>query len=265
MINVMPNAVLTVNAAIPNTNLNLTGFQLNNGGTVNVQAGNTVTVNGSAITNGQNANFTLAGNIQLATGGTAGTFTNNGSFYKQNNANSMVAGVTFTQAAGTLEIDAGTLEFGSALTQTGGVTYLAGGNLKVDGTVGYNIQAGTLKGGGNITAALVENAGSINQTLLGGYQVLTITGTYKQDATGSLMQKIGKNQQMLQFDKLVVSGQATLGGNLTEQAVGGYVPAVGDSADVLDYGSEVGDLGQPETLPPGMTGSPQATQYIIKR
>jgi hypothetical protein len=97
-------------------------------------------------------------------------------------------------------------------------------------------------------------------------QTLNISGAYKQEAGGSLVEKITKNGGVLQFDRVVVTGQATLGGALTVNAVGGYTPAAGDSADILDYASVVGDFDATKiTLPGGMTTDREAAQYFIKK
>lgn len=194
-------------------------------------------------------------------GGAVGTFTNSGTVLMTGAATSKI-GLVFTNA-NLLQINSGTLEFINDLTQTGGTTFLNGGNLRVDGGVGFTITGGTLYGGGSIMAATVDNGGTLNQMLATGYTTLTITGAYKQEATGALRLKMGRaGDGTLQYDKLVITGQANLGGTLLVAGpVGGQN---GDNADILDYGSVVNDFDPAKvTIPMGFTRHKNIQQYNL--
>jgi hypothetical protein len=259
---------LTISRSVLGNPLNLKGgWGLTNNGTVNLSAAQNLQVDGgSNITNNRTFNI-LGGNIAFSGVGTVGTFTNaagGGLFGKGPAGTTQQFAMNFTNA-GNLELDSGTLEFLQNITQTAGQTYLTGGNLKIDGTTGFTINAGKIMGSGTITAALVDNGGAIDQSGLGAFQTLNIMGAYRQEANGYLIEKITKTNNVMQFDRVVVSGQANLGGGLTVIAVGNYTPVAGDRADILDYGSRVGDFdGTKVTLPQGMSRNPQGTQYWIQ-
>jgi len=198
--------------------------------------------------------------------GAEGSFTNNGTLNKSGAGMSTVQ-LNFTNTGGgsLLEIDQGQLNFTKALTQNGGTTYLNGGDLQIVGA-GFTISGGIVKGSGTITATLVTNNGAIDQTGLGGYNTLTIQGDYTQGANGQLRLKIARGTMDLLYDRLVVTGQATLNGFLTVEAQAGYTAQVGDNAELMTYQNRVGDFPQAnQTLPAGMTTNPQATQYFVRR
>ncbi len=154
------------------------GWSLTNKGTITQTAAGVVNVDGgTSFTNNAGATFNTAGSVlYTGNGGPAGTFTNNGTVLMTGTATSKI-GLVFTNA-NVLQINSGTLEFIYDLTQTGGTTFLNGGNLRVDGGVGFTISGGVLYGGGSIMAATVDNGGAIDQTRAAGYTTLTITGLY---------------------------------------------------------------------------------------
>jgi hypothetical protein len=241
------------------------GWELTNNGIISLD-NNLRISGGSNITNNSGASFDLTSNniSYIGADGSLGTFTNSGTLKKSAGAGNSTVDPTLTNS-GNLEVDAGTMVFSQPVTQAGGQTYLAGGNLQIGGA-GFTVNGGTIKGGGTITAALVSNGGAIDQSGLGGFLTLTIQGAYTQQANGQLSLKIGSAGGMVQSDRLVITGQANLNGSLTVQAAGGYVPAVGDSASIISYNSRNGDFNAANiTLPPGMRTDPQANQYFIRR
>jgi outer membrane autotransporter protein len=70
--------------------------------------------------------------------------------------------------------------------------------------------------------------------------MLAIVGTYRQTATGRLAIELGGLVAGVQFDRLTVSGRATLEGVLAVKGINGFVPASGNSFAVLTYGSRSG-------------------------
>ena len=67
--------------------------------------------------------------------------------------------------------------------------------------------------------------------------VLTIEGDYTQGSEGILSIEIGDGH-----DQLVVNGTATLGGSLEVTLIDNYSVNPGDSFDILDFASIVGDF-----------------------
>jgi hypothetical protein len=77
--------------------------------------------------------------------------------------------------------------------------------------------------------------------MTGGTGTLTLTGPSFTN-TGTLALRLGGLTPGSQFDRLVISGTATLGGTLNVNLLNGFAPAVGDMFDVLTYGSRVGEF-----------------------
>ncbi|MEK9136774.1 MAG: Ig-like domain-containing protein, partial [Bacteroidota bacterium] len=141
-------------------------------------------------------------------------------------------GVTFNNA-GTVEARSGTLSL-SNYSQTGGAIILVGGNITSGTTL--NIQGGILTGVGTVTANVL-NAGRVSVGLSPG--TLAISGSYSQTSTGVLDIEIGGLSAGL-FDKLTISGSATLAGTLNITLINGFVPSAGDSLQVMTFGSRSG-------------------------
>jgi T5SS/PEP-CTERM-associated repeat protein len=96
-------------------------------------------------------------------------------------------------------------------------------------------QGGRLEGDGTVVANVTNN-----QTVAPGANVpgtLHITGNYTQNAAATISINLASATS---FDRLAVTGTATLAGALAVQLDGGYVPQAGSSFDVLDWGARVG-------------------------
>ncbi len=172
-----------------------------------------------------------------------------GRFTIQNGRNFTTAG-DFTNAGTVVVSTATTLTAPGRYTQTAGNTTLNGGTLSAGsgtstGTV--DIQKGALAGSGTINAN-VANAGQVNPGGTGAPGVLTVKGNYSQSATGTLNIEIGGLGSGTQYDQLVVSGTVTLGGTLSVRLINGFVPNLGDSFQVLLFGSRSGDFASPFDL-----------------
>ncbi len=166
--------------------------------------------------------------------GTAATFNNAGTFQKTAGTGTTTFTTTSFNNTGTIQALSGTISFSAGYTQTAGSVQLNGGNLAAS-TV--NIQGGSLSGAGTITAN-VTNAGQVSPGSSAG--ILPITGTYTQTAAGSLNIEIGGLTAGTQFDRLAVSGAATLGGAFNITQINGFAPAAGNSFLVMSYASRSG-------------------------
>jgi hypothetical protein len=140
--------------------------------------------------------------------------------------------------AGTITVAAGT--FGSnpggtfgTLTQTAGLTVVSGG-ATLDKTV--LLQGGILRGKGTVRA-LVNSGGTVEPGSSPG--TLTVSGDYAQSGGGTLKSEITGTTPDTQYDVLAVGGAASLDGTLAI-ATGGFVPALGDSVQILTAGSRSG-------------------------
>jgi hypothetical protein len=92
---------------------------------------------------------------------------------------------------------------------------------------------------------------------------LQVNGTYQQTAAGALNVDLGGTAAG-QFDRLQVTGAATLGGTLNVSLVGGFLPAVGNTFEILVFASRTSDFATVTglSLPNGNTlqYSPEATR-----
>ena len=106
-----------------------------------------------------------------------------------------------------------------------------------------NLNGGALSGNGTVVATNVNNnAGQVNPGGLGAAGAIAITGNYTQGASGVLNIDIGGTGSD-QFDRLTVSGAATLGGTISASLLNNFTPAAGNTfQDVIDFASKSGDF-----------------------
>lgn len=69
---------------------------------------------------------------------------------------------------------------------------------------------------------------------------LSITGTYTQQPSGALAIEIGGPTPGTHYDRLAISGAATLDGTLTIDFINGYTPMIGQTFTVMTYPSRTG-------------------------
>jgi hypothetical protein len=147
---------------------------------------------------------------------------------------SSASGVTSVKSVTSLEgltVAGGTLNLGAspADVSTFPVLTLSGGTLGGSGTLNVpslNMSGGTLTGGLQIAANISNMAGTITPGSSPGSMV--INGNYAQGPNGTLLMEIA-GPASSQYDQLIVNGNATLGGTLRVNLLGGYVPADGET------------------------------------
>jgi hypothetical protein len=144
-----------------------------------------------------------------------------------------------------------TLQGGRSLTvpglfrNEGTLVAKAGSTFSVASDAFVNATGGLLKGTGTIDAN-VGSAGEVAPGLSPG--VLTITGNYVQQSEGRLRIEITGFAPETEYDRLVVSGSATLDGRLTIESAPGFLPPVGAQFNILgglrfgQFASVEGDL-----------------------
>ena len=192
----------------------------------------------SAVINQAGAVFEVQGDdTMFAFSGHATSFTNAGTLRRTTSAGGASVNCAFTNT-GTIVVQTGALYFNASFTQTDGLTQLAGGALSFST---MNLVGGMLSGAGTVNGNIVNTGGVVAP---GGDQagVLTLNGTYTQGPSGSLSLQLGGTQAGTGFDRLAISGSATLDGTLTYVLLSGYTPPAGSSYAVLSFASRTGDF-----------------------
>ena len=115
-----------------------------------------------------------------------------------------------------------------------------GATVTVTGNTLTNTPGGTISGTGrlNVSGVVFTNNGTVSPGLSSG--ILNLSGDYSQGASGSVGIEIGGLTAGTGFDRLNVTGNATLDGALSVGLTGGFVPISGDSFRVLSFGSGSG-------------------------
>jgi len=256
---------MTVNAA--GYLINLDGATINNEansvanwtGTEGIAAGGGATINNLA-----GATFNAQADAEFiwdtSQPGPAPAFNNAGTFTRSGDASFTDIQIAFNNT-GSVNAQAGTLDLGSGLgggtansgqitvspgatlhsglyTQSGGTTSLNGGTLE-NGP--FLINGGTLTGSGTINGN-VTNAGQVIPGGTGSAGTLTVNGNYTQTATGALDVELGGTTAGSQYDQLVVSGTAALGGTLDVATINGFQPAISNTFQVLTFASSSGNF-----------------------
>ncbi len=153
-------------------------------------------------------------------------------------------GAEYGFAADALVLTGGTTTVAPGHTLVSGPLTVSGGALRDDGTVktefsSTTLTGGTLSGTGTVEGSLTNETG----TLAPGDSApgkLTVEGTYKQEAGGTLAVGIAGTTPDSGFGQLVIKGSATLGGALSLTDEGGFTPASGDKFEVLSATSHSG-------------------------
>jgi hypothetical protein len=123
----------------------------------------------------------------------------------------------------------------SAYVQTGGETNLD--NLIIDGPV--SMDGGVLSGSGIIVGSLTNNGGYIAPGHSAGR--ISVLGDFTQGPQGTTILETGGTHQA-DYDRVQISGTATLGGNLEVRNINGYQPNAADTFNPLSYSSVAGSF-----------------------
>jgi hypothetical protein len=146
--------------------------------------------------------------------------------------------------SGKVLLESGTLQAG-AYSQSAGVTRLQGGELDGTGATSLvDIEGGVLLGSGEI-GANVHNSNAIALT-----GTLRVLGNYSQDPNTLLQVLVAGAAPTHQFARLLVRGQAGLGGVLKVQFLPPFTPRPGDSFPLLVAGSTSGHFRAVTSLSP---------------
>jgi hypothetical protein len=190
------------------------------------QHGRLVLGDGSQVTN-RGLLYLYEGNVDRGTG--SGGSIRNESITRVKSTTPITIGVDMTNS-GEFDVSNGNVSFiNSTYTQSAGKTTVSGGNLA--GPIA--VTGGTISGTGTITGSL-NNGGSMSLASPLTTGQMSVNGTYTQAPTGTLQIKIGGTNT---FDKLLISGLATLGGQISLSFINGYVPAAGTQFPIITFGS----------------------------
>jgi hypothetical protein len=128
--------------------------------------------------------------------------------------------------------NAGEMTLDANLTVAGGstsFTNLASGLIEGDATLNVSALAGGLL-----------NQGTISPGLSPG--ILTVQGNYSESATALLAIELGGTTVGTTFDRLAITGNASLAGLLQVTLINGFVPTSSDVFTILTAGTRTGDF-----------------------
>ncbi|MCB9088784.1 MAG: hypothetical protein H6628_10795 [Calditrichae bacterium] len=181
--------------------------------TINGQAHQTETIRlgGSAVLlNQAGARYELGGDVNIEISG-GGSFSNAGTFAKIT-----TAGISRVEADfendGIVDVQSGTLGFDGAFTNQAGALVQGSGTLDLSG-------------------AGFSNDGIFSPGASPG--ILSVSGNYYQSAAAQLQVEVAGDSAGTAYDRLQVSGNATLDGDLTVSLDGGIFPFSGSNSPSL--------------------------------
>jgi T5SS/PEP-CTERM-associated repeat protein len=223
-------------------------------GTVTITGSNSAWSNTLDLTIGNRGNGTLiiadGGKVTSATGIIGQSTSGNGTVSIAGVGSSwslgggIAVGSAFSSQALVTISPGGTLTAGGeTLILSHGTVKLEGGTfttsaIKFQGTGGqFNWTSGTLHVG-TYNGNLVNSAGVLAPGQSAG--TTTVTGNFTQQAAGILQIEIGGITAGTQFDTLAVTGTANLGGTLQVELISSFVPASGDTFDILNLTTHTG-------------------------
>jgi len=195
-----------------------------------------ILANSAVITNSNGATLNLNAGPGIGVSGINNVIANGG-LLQRNTAGTIGISPAVTNT-GTINANLGTLAFNGGLTQTIGSTNLLGGSISSPSTIA--LAGGTLTGNGTISAAVNNTNGIVAPGNGSTAGTLTITGAYAQGVNAGMALKIGGTSN---YDIVDASASGvTLGGTLTVSLFNSFVPAGGNTFDVLRFSTRSGDF-----------------------
>jgi hypothetical protein len=181
--------------------------------------------------------FELQGDANISTSGSpASTFINRGTVIRNTGSGTFSLSVPVTQS-GLIESRTGTLRFASSFVQTAGTLRLAGGALTT--TSFLDLQGGVLTGSGTING-IVRNAGQIHPGSSPGSIQILGTGGWTNAPSGTIVLELAGINPSSEHDQLISAARANLSGIIEIKLADGYTPNLGDSFEILRFGSVSG-------------------------
>lgn len=214
----------------------LYGRVLANYGTATWTAGTPILFNGAVFNNASIGTLNLA-----ATGPDYWYTSSGGMFNNSGTVNRNVAPVVPWYVpilnTGNVNLVGAVLQLNTTYTQTAGVTNLSNAAIgKTGGPIA--LLGGQLRGTGVITANLNHQGGVIAPG--GSAGVLKLVGDYVQSPGAQLEIEVGGLTSGTQYDLFDVTGSAAINGTLSLSTINAFVPALGNTFRVMNYGSHTG-------------------------
>jgi hypothetical protein len=167
------------------------------------------------------------------------TVFNDGTMLKQLGDTTSVTFDVNVENRGTVRCTSGTLVFSKQFAMITGLLSVAPGGL-IRFTNPLTVANGRIEGSRVRMSRLKLSGGSVAPGLSPG--VLTLEGDYEQESGGTLEIELSGLQQDTEYDHLVVTGAATLGGAMDIRLLDGFTPQVGDQFTVMNHGSRTGEF-----------------------
>ena len=208
-------------------------------------SGNVEMLDGGVFNNTSAGTFTAENDasVVLASGATAGSFVNAGTFTKSGGlgTTSFNAGVAFANS-GTVEAQSGTIAFDGGYTQSAGALVLNGGSVSASSPL--DINGGSVTGSGTINAS-IANGGELSPGAPDAAGMLMVSGDLVFEDAARFTIEIG-GRLPTEFDR-TTSGATTLAGFLDVSFINGFEAGLlgvtpADSFTILDASSLSGSF-----------------------
>ena len=132
--------------------------------------------------------------------------------------------------------------------QTAGMTSVNGALIETGDTV--QLDGGTLKGTGTIFGNVINSSGIVAPGNSPGF--IDITGNYTQGSGGTLsLEFAGRDPNIPQYDRLRMTGTATLDGTIAVTLLDNFQPAPGDLFQVITSAGRTGQFATLNVPSPG--------------
>jgi hypothetical protein len=158
----------------------------------------------------------------VAEGQAKPVFYNEGTIVKAVSTGQSLLGANVVNS-GDIYVRSGQLNLGPEFSQTGGSLNLDGGDVASSGTI--QIDGGVVQGIGQMNGNVVNDGGTFKPGHSPGF--IYIFGNYTQTSNGSLDLEIGGMDPGVEYDQMLIYGNATLGGSLNLVRWNNYVPEQG--------------------------------------
>ncbi|MGA2557952.1 MAG: hypothetical protein ABSG04_16905, partial [Verrucomicrobiota bacterium] len=224
------NGTSSLNGA-GNNSMQLYGPLINAGALTWSGSGANLYINGGTLTNLAAGTITITADVSSATSGTIG---NAGLLRKTGASGTTTLNAAFVNT-GDVQVQSGTVSFGSVFIQNAGQTVLNGGNFAFSQVA--QLRGGILSGTGTITGSVSNNAAIGTGSSPG---LLTISGNYSEGANAHLAIKLGGTLAGANYDLLSIGGSAALAGTLDVSYWNGFTPSVGSFFTVLACNARTG-------------------------
>ena len=229
--------------------------QVPSGTTLNVNAGSSASFASVALSGGTlggDGNLTVTASLEQTGGtqsgsgttaiGAAATGTIGAQSLSRNLSNQGTLNLNGTTLSGSLS-NGGAFNVGGAVSvaggasQTGGTTTVPAAQTLTVGGPGFALAGGTLSGSGTIVGTVNNTGGTVTPGASAG--ILTIDGDYAQGASGAMTVELGGTTAGTEYDRLAVTGAASLNGTLNVLE-GAVAPVQGTTYAVITCGTCTG-------------------------